>query len=106
MREIAQVPIGTTFGSPIGQTTTIGDLVSTLISASFAVAGIVVLFLIVLGGFYMIMGAGQENPEAVAKGKQAATYAVIGFVIIFVAYWIVRIIELVTGFDFITAPGL
>jgi hypothetical protein len=47
----------------------------------------------------MIMGAGQDNPEAAAKGKQAATSAVIGFIIIFAAYWIIQIIETVTGLN-------
>ena len=53
----------------------------------------------------MIAGAGQDNPERAAKGKQAATSALIGFIIIFAAYWIIRLIEIITGVAFITAPG-
>lgn len=106
---LAQVDIGGEFGS-LGVTATtpgkgLGDLVSLFLKASFAIAGLLVLFFIVFAGFQMIVGAGQNNPEAAKKGKEAATAAVVGFVIIFVAYWIIRIIELITGQPFITQPG-
>ena len=45
----------------------------------------------------MVMGAGRDNPEQAAKGKQAATAAVIGFIIIFASYWIIQLIQLLTG---------
>jgi hypothetical protein len=52
------------------------------------------------------MGAGKNDPEQAAKGKKAATTALIGFIIVFAAYWIVRIIELIFGVPFITQPGV
>ncbi len=100
------VDIGTSFGSPLGQTKTLGDLVSIVISAAFAIASILVVLLVIMGGIGIIAGAGSENPEQVAKGRQAITWAVIGFVIVFVAYWIIRVIELITGVNFITVPGI
>jgi len=100
------VPIGPTFGSPFGQTKTIGDLVSILLRGSLVVSGVIILFFLVFGGISIIAGAGSNNPEQAAKGKQAITAAAIGFVIVFVAYWIVRIIEVVTGTPFITSPSL
>lgn len=99
------VDIGGAFGSPFGQGRTLGDLVSLVLRSSFVLAGVIILFFFVLGGFQMIAGAGQSNPETAAKGKQAISSAVIGFIIVFVAYWIVRIIELIVGTPFITAPG-
>lgn len=105
MNLIAQVPIGESFKSPFGQSLSLGNLISLVLSASFALAGLLVLFLLIFAGFQIVTSAGQDNPEAAAKGKQAATAAVLGFVLIFVAYWIVRIIELITGISFITAPG-
>ena len=45
----------------------------------------------------MIAGAGKDNPEQTAKGKQAVTSAVLGFVVVFAAYWIVQLIEEFTG---------
>lgn len=81
---------------------TLGDLVSLVLKLSFVVAGVLILIMFLIAGFQMIMGAGQNNPDSAKKGKEAATSAAIGFVIVFVAYWIVRLIEIITGFNFIT----
>lgn len=97
MGKLAQVQIGDKFGSPIGVDIGIADLISIILSNAVAIAGIIVFILFLLGGFSIIMGAGQDNPERTAKGKQAVTAAIIGFIIIFAAYWIIQIIELVTG---------
>ena len=98
--------IGKTFNSPFGQEKTIGDLVSILMRGSLAVAGVIILFFLVFGGISMIAGAGSDNPDQAAKGKQALTAAAIGFVVVFVAYWIIRIIEVIAGTPFITSPGI
>src|SRR5258708_2447288 len=100
------VNIGTYFGSPFGTINTVGDLVSLILRAGFAIAGVLIIFFLVYAGFQMIVGAGQNNPEAAKKGKEAATAAVTGFIIVFVAYWIIRIIELITGSAFITGLGI
>lgn len=106
MNKIAQgVSIGETFGSPFGQTTGLGDLVSVIVSNALVIAGVILLFFFIFGGISMIAGAGRDNPEQAAKGKQAVTSALIGFIIVFAAYWIVRLIEIITGVSFITAPG-
>jgi len=104
MRLLAQagVPIGTTFGSPFGNGKTLGDLVSLVVRLGFVVSGILILFFLVFAGFNIIAGAGSNNPEAAKKGQQAATAAVIGFVVVFAAYWIVRLIEVITGANIIS----
>ena len=93
------------FDSPFGQSRTIGDLVSLFLKASFVFAGIFILVLFLIAGFSIIQGAGSNNPEAAQKGKSAATSALIGFVVVFGAYWVIRIIEVITGNNFITEPG-
>ena len=45
----------------------------------------------------MITGAGQDNPQKVGQGKTAVTAALIGFIIVFISYWLVQIIERITG---------
>ena len=102
---LAQVDIGSTFNSPIGQTVGLADLVSIIVSNAIIIAGVIMIFLLIFGGISIIMGTGQDNPEAAARGKQAATTAVIGFIIIFAAYWIVQIIEFMTGLE-ILSPSL
>ena len=54
----------------------------------------------------MIASAGSSNPEGAEKAKKAATSALVGFVVIFVAYWIIRVIEEITGIKFVTQPNL
>lgn len=104
MDKIAAVNIGSAFGSPIGRTVQIADLVSIFLFNALAISGIIMLFLMIGGGIGMIAGAGQGNPESAAKGRQAVTAAAIGFIIIFAAYWIIQIVETVTGLNILN-PG-
>jgi len=89
-----------------GYSGTVGDLTSLILTGSLVVAGVIILFMIVYAGIQMIGAAGQNKPENAAKAQQAATYAAIGFAIIFSAYWIIRILEIITGSKFITAPNI
>lgn len=84
---------------------TLGDLISLILKFSFVIAGVLILVMFLIAGFQIVMGAGQNNPDSAKKGKQAATTAAIGFVIVFVAYWIVRLIEIITKVNFITGSG-
>jgi uncharacterized membrane protein (Fun14 family) len=97
MKYLAEVDIGNSFGSPFGRTAGVGSLVSTIVSAALVLAGIIVLVLFIAGGIGVIASAGSNNPEGAAKGKQALTSALIGFIIVFAAYWIIQIIENITG---------
>lgn len=96
----APVNIGTEFGSPFVEGgKTIGNLVSTGLGIAFVIAGIVLLVSFIIAGIGLISGAGQDNPEKAAKSKQALTSTVIGFVVVFTAYWIVKLIQQVTGVE-------
>lgn len=105
MERLAQVDIGEKFGSPIGRSLTVGELTSIIISNTIVVAGLIMLVLLIAGGISMIGASGQNNPEQMAKGKQAITSAIIGFIIVTTSYWIVKIIEIVTGVQ-IFNPGI
>lgn len=102
MKLLAQVNIGKEFNSPFGQTQTLGDLVSLIVRIGFVVSGVLILFFIVFAGFSIITSAGSNNPEGAKKGQQAASAALIGFIVVFAAYWIVRLIEVITNTHFIT----
>ena len=97
------VNIGVTFGSRWGYNFTVGDLVSIILSNAIYIAGFIMFILFVAGGIGIMMGAGNDNPETAAKGKQAITAAVIGFVIVFSTYWIVQIIEAITNVQIINS---
>lgn len=62
---------------------------------SFIIAGIILLFLLIGGGFSIIASGG--NAKSMEQGKNAITGAILGFFIIFCAYWVIQIIQVVTG---------
>lgn len=95
MKELAQVEIGKdVFKTPF---TDFGSLISIVVSNLYVVAGIVLLFLIILAGFGILSAAGSGDKQKMAQGQQAFTWAIIGFLIIFASYWIIQIIEVITG---------
>jgi hypothetical protein len=83
--------------------TSVNQLIRTVINWMLGVAfGIAVLFLII-GGFWYITSAGNE--ETAEKGKGTAVNAIIGIVIIILSYVIVNVVSnLVTNTNSSTAP--
>ncbi|MBP7119155.1 hypothetical protein KBA63_03625 [Candidatus Woesebacteria bacterium] len=102
--ELFVVNLGQIVNTPYGTTRTTSDLFQTILSGSYAIAGIILLFILIGGGLAVIFGAGNNDPKGAAAGKQAITYAIIGFLVIFVSYWIIRFIEVLVGVDFFTFP--
>lgn len=66
----------------------------------FFIAGFALIIYMVLGGFQLMTSAG--NPDAAAGGKAKITNGLIGFVIIFTAFWIVQILGTMLGLPGIT----
>lgn len=104
MNKLATTIQDTFLGTSKVQTT--GSLVTIVLNVAFTVSGVIILFMFVYAGIMMIQGAGSGKPENAEKAKQAATYAAVGFAIIFTAYWLIRLIEIITGSDFVTDPNL
>jgi len=74
-----------------------GALISIILRNVYMVAGVLLLVLLIFGGISIILGAGGGDPKKAGQGQKAATAAVIGFLIIFASYWIIQIIEVITG---------
>ncbi len=91
----AQVNLATTYPSPIKDLKQTGGFVSTLLNNSVMFSGVMLLILILLGGLAMIINAGNQQQNQ--NSKAAVTYTFFGFLIIFAAYWIIQIIELIFG---------
>jgi len=72
--------------------TTPAFLVNLLVRNLFVVAGIILFFMILLAGFKFIAGGKKGLDDA----KQIMTAALIGFLLMFSAYWIVQIVKLIT----------
>lgn len=83
--------------SPAQKFNNLGDVVNSLSSNVIIIAGVIFFALILIAGFGVITAAGSEDAKALEKNKSFLTYAIIGFVIIFSAFWIVQIINFVTG---------
>jgi hypothetical protein len=84
-----------------GFSTSITTFISSILPNIYVLAGIILLAYLVFGGFMYITAAG--NNEQMQKGQQALTNAIIGFLIIFASYWIIQIIQVITGIPILNA---
>lgn len=98
MNKLAQ-QIGTDFagGSRLTDQKYISNYVSAIVAGAISLAGVAMLFLLIFGGIGIISGAGKNDPQKLEQGKKAATSALIGFIVVLSAYWIVKLIEQITG---------
>jgi uncharacterized membrane protein len=75
------------FTSPAG-------IISRVLLFAFPIAGLILFVMLVWAGFQILAGASQGS-KSIEAGKQRATTAIVGFILLFVAYWIMQIIEIV-----------
>ncbi len=75
----------------------IGSLLNIFVRNIFTIGGVVFLAMFVIAGFKFIRKAGKLEPAEFNKVRDTMGAAVVGLVIMFVAYWLVRIIEIITG---------
>lgn len=81
--------------------TNVASVITGLMTYVFVISGIILLVVILSAGFTLLTSAGDA--KAMEKGKKGLTYGILGFVIIFVAYWLVQIAGIVFGIEEITA---
>lgn len=74
---------------------TLGDVISSLIPYIYLVAGLSMLVMLILGGLTLMTAAGDPAKTKAGYGK--ITSGIVGFLIIFVSYFVVQIVELVFG---------
>ncbi len=86
---------GNTASSKAAHFSTPGGILSELLKYAIPAAGLILFVMIVWGGFEILSGA--STPQSKDAGKQRITAALIGFVFLFVSYWIAQIVELVFG---------
>jgi hypothetical protein len=111
MSQLAQLQIIDTGPSPVAPIsisnpdhfnpsfTSLGGVITVALKFIFAAAGIALLLMIISAGFELLSSAGDA--KKLESGKQRLTNAVIGFVIIFVAFWITQIAGKIFGIDLI-----
>lgn len=83
---------GFLFQGPQG---TIGNVLSNALPIIMGLAGLGLLLMLILGGYDLLTSGGDA--KKMETGKQRLTYAIVGFLIIFGAYWAVQIIGTMFG---------
>lgn len=78
-----------------GPASNVSAIISRLVEFLFVVAGLLLLFYLIAGGFQLMVSANNEKGVAEAKAKM--TNAIIGFLLLFVSFWLVQIIEFIFG---------
>ncbi len=68
-------------------------LVNLIVYNLFVIAGVLLLFFTLYAGYKFISGGTKGKDEA----KGMIQSALVGFLLMFVAYWIVQIVQLITG---------
>lgn len=64
-------------------------------------AGIIMLVMIIFGGFEMMVSGG--NPDKVASGRSRVVMGIVGFLVVFLSWFIIRAVELVFGIRILTS---
>lgn len=75
------------------------SLITIIVKNGLTIAGIILLVLIIAGGFMMIASAGSGDQKQAAQSRSMITSALIGFLVIFLSYFIIQIVEVITGLD-------
>lgn len=72
-----------------------GLIVSASLRIIFPLAGLVLLLMMLYGGYNLMLSGG--DPKRAQAAKSILTTALVGFIIIFIAFWLVNIIGRVLG---------
>jgi hypothetical protein len=101
----AEVRIDEVF-TPAKDFRTLGDVVSVVVQNAFVLAGIIAFVLLIASGFGIIASAGSGDTKKLEQGKKAITGAVLGLIIIVGSFWIIQIIETLTGMQGKLLPSI
>jgi hypothetical protein len=82
-------------GHFLTQLTDVGELASILLNNAIVIAGIVLIFIIIIAGIQMISGSG--DPQKAARARQILTAGILGFILVVAAYFIVKLVEVSFG---------
>lgn len=72
-----------------------GSLVNNILPNIYIAGGIIIFFMIVFGGFTIISNASDSHK--IEEGSKTITSAIIGLLVLFASYWIIQLIQVVTG---------
>ena len=76
-----------------------GTVISTLLPYIYVAAGLLLLVTLIMGGITLMTAAGDQGK--MKQGYGQITAGLIGFVIIFVSYFVAQIIQVALGVKFL-----
>ena len=77
------------------------SLINNILPNIYIAGGIVIFFMILVGGFIVITNAG--NKDKIGDGTKIITSAIIGLLVLFASYWIIQLIQVLTGVAILSA---
>lgn len=80
------LPGGQTIDNPVPQFKTLADFISPLLNIAFYIAVFLAFYFLVWGAFQYILASGKK--EELAKAKARITWALVGLMVVFMAYLI------------------
>lgn len=83
---------GSTATTEYGSTS---SLINNILPNVYIAGGLIIFIMIVMGGFTIISNAG--NPDKIKDGSKTITSAIMGLLVLFASYWIIQIIQVITG---------
>lgn len=79
-----------TIDNPLSGNQNFGGVLRTVINALLLFAGAVAVLFLIIGGFRYVISAG--NAEQVEAAKKTILYAILGLIIIFIAFFLVQVL--------------
>lgn len=77
------------------QFNSLGGVISRILFFIFPLAVAILFVMLIWAGFEMFSGA--ANKSALESGKNRATMAIAGFLLLFVSYWLIQLLEIIFG---------
>lgn len=74
---------------------TVGDVISAMLPYIYVFAGLGLLLMLIYGGIELMTAAG--NPDKVKAGYGRISAGLIGFVVVFISYMVVKVVEIILG---------
>jgi hypothetical protein len=87
----AQFQVPSAGGTGLPNDTSLSGFILKIINYALAIAGLVAVLFLIIGGFRYITSAGNE--ETAEQAKKVITNAIIGIVVIILSFVIVRVIS-------------
>jgi hypothetical protein len=84
-------PGGTGLGGGIGSETTLTGFILRVINIALALAGLIAVLFLIIGGFRYITAGGNE--DASGQAKKIILNAVIGIIVIILSFVVVRVVS-------------